>query len=416
MGRLGRIWLILFLVPAGCSILAGRPKGLKEPSSNLPLVERKSLQPDPKQLPGLEALRPVIFEGRYRAIDETECACRAAQASGTANLLDKEAHMLSPILAHGPERLWPATLRYTALEARNKDAGTAMELYYRLAELEAKHDILADSLRDVELVLAEKEKLKKQGVRVPPEFEGFPKQRLDLLADRVRLQAGIEKLNRQLARMLDIPGVPEQEHFWPALEASINVAPRDRDAEVAKGLSSRPQLQLLRQAQSSGLLSMSAMRKLLAASSGLLGADQGKASQVRAILCAHEGAVRKEQIDELADQRRREVADEIRQAISDLEAQTQLMVIARENVLRLRADYDKARDQRARGTASLIDETAAHLAWLKANAELVQEVMAWRLAGARLKQAQGLLARECSAPQFPADDEVPVLPEILISR
>ena len=81
-------------------------------------------------------------------------------------------------------------LRHASVEARNVAAGTALELFYRLAELEAKADLLRDNLVLAGQTMADLQKLNSQGLKAPPEFARMQKQQLEMAADQARCRVG----------------------------------------------------------------------------------------------------------------------------------------------------------------------------------------------------------------------------------
>ena len=100
-------------------------------------------------------------------------------------------------------------------------AGQALELYYRLAELEAKSDLLRDSLVIVRDALADLQKAKNQGLKVPPDFAKLQKQQLELAADLTRAQLGIQQINGELGRLLNWHALGLTGYLWPVDSFSV---------------------------------------------------------------------------------------------------------------------------------------------------------------------------------------------------
>src|SRR5207244_4007886 len=96
------------------------------------------------------------------------------------------------------------------------------------------------------------------------------------------------------------------------------------------------------------------------------------------------------------------VAQEIRQAIHTISAKTQLVALAKEKIKIAQEKLNDLEDKRRRGVASTLDVSGQRLVLGQAQAEFIQEVMAWHTARAKLRQAQGLLAVECGySPEHP---------------
>jgi hypothetical protein len=210
------------------------------------------------------------------------------------------------------------------------------------------------------------------------------------------LSGGIEKLNRNLARRIEVAHVPEEERLWPTGDFSIADEPVDSAAAVAVGMAQRPELQFLRQAsQDASLANLAELRKALSASNALLGMSGGPCKKLIAILCKGEAGNRRDQIQQLEEQRQREIADDIRQAAQDMNAQVRLMAIARARSTYAGAKLKEQEDKQAKGTGSVFETTSARLTWLKARDQQVREMIAWHLAHTRLQEAQGVLIQGC---------------------
>jgi hypothetical protein len=386
------LWLIL--LTCGCRHVVHRTAttGHDSGAATLPAIVRTGIEIDLNKLP--TGPKEVAFTGSYHALTEQDCQCLAAGASRMASLLEEAQGLVG---SHGRSSLQDVILQTAAVEARNKDASTALELYFRLAEAEARRDLLADSLKEVRDAVAGGEKLKKQGLKVPPEFEEFHKQQLDLQTDDVRLEGVIYQLNQNLAKMLNVKLAPDTQRLWPVADFQPAEDLPSPEQAVALGLEQRPEVQLLRRApQEMTTADLAAARSLLASSNVLLGSDgTGILGKIKVILRTNETEVRRNQLEQLAAQREAEIADEIRQAAVDLRTQSRLVALARMRVVHARTKLKDQEAKRAKGALSAVDVTPARLAWLKAKSDLVHEVMAWHIARVKLKQAQGLLAAEC---------------------
>jgi hypothetical protein len=373
--------------------------------NDLPYASETARAQALKRLTGLKVTPEPSFAGLYRALTAAQCRCRAAQASGMGNLLEQEAGLAS---SHGRKGdMKQALLSNSAQEARNKDAAAALEMFYRLAEAEARWALLAASIDQVQKAIAHGDKLKKQGLPVPTDLDQFSKQDFDLKSDRVRLAVGIEKLNRNLARKVKIEGVPEQERLWPVADFTVPEEPIDVAAAVELGLAQRPELVFLRQAnQDASVANLAELRKALSASNALLGSTGGPCMKVIAILCKDETGNRRQQIQQLQEQREREIGDEIREAAADMNGQVLLIALASARSTYAASKLKEQEDKLAKGTGSVFEVASARLTWLKARDQQVREVIAWHLAHTRLQEAQGILAQDCD----PKADLLPSAP------
>lgn len=398
---------------AGCSQTGScvRSAGThSSPVGELPAVPRGSVEGNLRGISSLPSAEtssaPSLQLPPYRALTDRQCQCLAVAASVTARLQELEGGLLArdgkrrPCLCWRP-RLGAAStialerdlLTQASLEAANRSAGAALEMYYRLGEAEGRADLLVEGLAAAREALDKARGMERQQLRPPVEAAVFHRQVLALRAEQVQLRLSITRLNEDLRRLLGLPDCPDGWRIWNPEEYRIEGGPLDVEAAVACGLARRPELVLLRLAVS-GLNagSVPAARQMLKAVHPLLGLDAPGSRRG-----GEEVGVRRKQLEEYLRQRERAVADEIRQAARDVRGRAQLAALTRERVLSWRTKVQDLRGRGQRGLAGFAEITAAVQEWLKARGDLIQEVMAWNIARTRLRQAQGILALECTA-------------------
>jgi outer membrane protein TolC len=336
-----------------------------------------------------------------------------------ANLLDAERQGVTQQAAHSgllhshKERevtdMREEVLFHTAEEIRNRNAGTALELYYHLVETEAKADLAEQSLqilRDVSNKLLE---MKKKGLRLPVDYQTLVRQEIDVQIQQTQLQQAIDQLNSELIGLLGLHGCTPEERLWPADDFRIaNEAIAVEDA-VAQGLAQRPELVLLRELDPKlNLRTLPAARQFAQSVNPLLGMS-GKQSPLllRIILLRalrggfgdpFELEVRRQQLEQQRAHREEAVAQEIRQAVRTLASQQQLVVLNRDKRRSWETKVQELEDRSRQGLASETDVALAKLDTLRARGEIVKEVMAWHIARAKLQQAQGILPLHCPKP------------------
>ena len=105
--------------------------------------------------------------------------------------------------------------------------------------------------------------------------------------------------------------------------------------------------------------------------------------------------VRRDQLRGYLAEREAAVAEEIRQAAANVNYRAKLSALA---WAREKSWEEKLRDVESRqkqGLAPFAEVISTKLDMLKARSDVIQEVMAWYIAGVKLKQAQGRLVAEC---------------------
>ena len=351
----------------------------------------------------------------YRVLPADQCLRLAAAASNLANLLDQERDALSrqsdaACLGPGPKRaeliaLQQSILTQSALELRNESAGAALDLYVRLAEAEAKSEVVQASLTDIEGALARTRELRSKGLKSPVDYETLHRQQLDLLSDQGQLQLQIEQLNTELSRLLGVDLCSGAAHFWPAGPWDGPAGAIDCEAAVAEGLAFRPELVLLGVvSQELNAATLSAAGQLLRSINGLLGMAEHSprcpalAKVAELVLHDSGGAeeleTRRGQVEHYRAERARVVANEIRQDVRSSGRRARLVALARERARSWEERVQEVEDERARGIASFAEVTTAKLEWLRARGKVVEEWAGWQRALVKLKMDVGALVRE----------------------
>lgn len=392
----------------------------------LPLTQRATLEPDIASLPAEPP--PVLIgataEIRYRLLRAVDCQCLAVIHSSIGNLLARERvgladaqrgcpksslHVLLPRqCAQSVNELKTAILYYSELEARNRSAAYALDLYYRLAESEAKADLLDQAAADLAEAVRHSRDLLQQGFKLPIELTTLQRQEIDARADRIKLSAGIVELNGRLKGLIGQQDLPADEHLWPAGESDMTFSPLDLEAAVHVGLRQRAELNLLRALlHDLDAKTLPVIRDFLKGLNALLGEQAKHATPVgraydvaKGLLTAQadERSVRKAQLQQLLADRERAVAAEVHQAAAEMHAKGQLLVLGRERVVTANTRQRDADEKAKSGGGSFLEVLSAKLDAYKARAQLVEDLMGWHAARARLKQAQGLLVMECCTP------------------
>ena len=367
---------------------------------------------EPSTHVGQVSLRGKIDERTYWAMTPQETQCRAAEKSGTADMMQKEYQSLddqSCLSRNSKSTQTKKTmLRHASVEARNVAAGTALELYYRLAELEAKSDLLRGGLVIAGGALEELRKLKEQGLKVPPEFAQLQKQQLELAGDLTRAQLGIQQINGELGRLLNWHELGLHGYLWPLDSFKVTESHDDPEAAVAVGMAQRAQLTLIRAVRDDiDVKTLPVMLLLLRSYNGFLGMSRTESfiSFMGAGITLGkrtEMDKRRQQMDELLREQEFVVAQEIRQANHTIRAKTALVALTKEKIKLAQDKLSDLEDKKKRGVVSILETSAQRLVLDQAKGELIQEVMAWHTARAKLKQAQGVLAIECGyTPENP---------------
>lgn len=377
--------------------------------SELVVGPRGSLVPDITQLDttslkGLEPAEPSE-DAQYRVLRPEEVKCLAAAAAPLANLIEWEGRLAASdsgtrsARAVALKRRW---LGFQAVEARNRAAGRALEVFYLLAEVEANRDLLRRGLKEIDEAIANLRRLESEGIRIPvgQDSHDLPRRRMDLLARWGESETAVRRLSGQLHQLIGLP-LDDLMPLWPAADLQVTGDAVDVESAVTVGMEQRADIALLRQlVRSVDADTLALVRSTLGRIDSVLGAT---VSSPRAFLAyssptgrEEETHVRRHQLRELLESQERLAAEEIRDAALNVTATLNQVVLAK-GVRDNRRQRVESLEQR-RGTAdgiTVFDISAARMQEIEAQRGLVHQVIAWRIAQVKLKQAQGALALEC---------------------
>src|SRR5262249_16871290 len=131
-------------------------------------------------------------------------------------------------------RSFEQRVRYwVALDARNRSAGTALELYFRLAEAEVSADLLRETQSVLAATIDQMEKGREKGIKWPVEVATFQRSRIETATQADELELRIRQLNVELKSRLGLPDSPGA-RLWPTKDWPV--APVALDADAAVGV------------------------------------------------------------------------------------------------------------------------------------------------------------------------------------
>lgn len=389
-----------------------------EPLPRLTPVEPGLLEPVFWQ--AAHALSPEAgqcFHARppYQAATELEAQCLAAKASSLGNLLEKEAQAVKDktpafsILRNRKEvrqsELRQAILRLRSLEERNRAAGAALELFYRLADGEGRKNLLQASLTDVAEALRKGQEIAWKGLPLPVELDTLRRQQLDFQSELVQIELGLDQGNGELLRLLGLPREPCTLRIWPLPHNIVCEDPIEPEAAVALGMAHRPQIALLRLLEKNlDRATLPAIKQVLGSVNSLLGTttprqpflQMGPLREIfRFFGTVGELSTRGSQMAQFRQESEKSIVEEIRLEARALEERVHLVALARDRARSWQKKVEELEEKQKKGMVSFLEILTPRLEYYRARGELVKEVTAWNIARVKLKQEQGLLVDEC---------------------
>ena len=395
------IGLTLGVAVAGCR--APRPDPTLTTLPGPALVEATRVVPTP-DLSALPAIVPVAAAApapaKYLSLSAEEClrsACtHAALARGILAAADGN---------HRPGTLSPAKVavddlrrtlaRELAREARNRAAGGALELYYRLQEAELLTDLLARSLDEVDALVRAADTLAANGFSEAPEAFTLRKTQLDLRAEQLSLRAGVRRLNAELKPLLGLEAV--EENLLPADGFQVATDRLDPRAAVAHALAGRGDLRAVRALQS-GLdkQTVDAVRQAVAGLLPPLGAITAAANTLAPGLQVLLPFLQKTDVEKvrrqvklLQEDREREVAKDVVEAVDDYHTQRDRLAVSRRRVVVESARVADFTVKRNNGLPVETDLRKARLDLLAAEREQLKDAFAWKRADVTVRKLLG---------------------------
>ena len=379
------------------------------PESDLVLGARGNLEADVTELDStaLETFAPVAPSSDLQCwvLRPEDVKCFAAAAAPLANVIRSENRLTA--LESSPRSAQAVSLKsqwlaLRAIDERNKAAARALEIFYLLAEVEANWDLLLRGFAETDDAIANLDRLKSEGIQIAVDLDSseLRRQRLGLVGSWIESETALRRLNGQLRQLIGRTA-DDPLPIWPAADLGVTAETIDLESAIAVGMELRPDVELLRQLLRSVdtdtlAFVCSALRQI----DGTLGLPvlstrrlRGRSARTRE---QEEVQVRRHQLRELLKSRQSLAAEEIRGAALDVTAALNQVALAMQTAGNRRQRV-KSLEQK-RGTAGAItafDISAARMQLIDAERGLIHQVIAWRIAEVKLKEAQGLLAFEC---------------------
>jgi hypothetical protein len=360
-------------------------------------VEPQPIVPDlslvPKDLP------PPLPVGQYCALAERDAQCLAAKNSKTANLLEQEADAVAiqKKCFHDGTELAQDILLLQAAHKRNLDASIALQLFLKLAEAEGGAQNVQKRLHELEGMLSDANEFQSRGIALPISKNELDMQRLEVLHRQAEVRGTIGRHNSQLADALGVE-VPPETRGWPEVDLLVDPQLPVVDEAVYTAFGNRADLAALRiAAQADGREAIAAARLILQPLGVGMATAQSSHCLTKVLqLCSHhsESDVRSDQLNQALHDHRRTVEHEVRQAI-DLQSMrlTQLALSRdRQQVAQVRLKSTERQQELVGGPFGVRKSRLENLA---ADQDLLHDVIEWKIAVVRLREAQGLLAIEC---------------------
>lgn len=395
--------LLCLALWVGCRARDCCPSGCPCPAEREQLfgcrpVPREPLVADLSSLTAAQHSPDTSDPQSYCALPEREAQCLAAMNDALANLLLKEAEALTA-QGNAGSSLTSDLLVLRATHERNQAAGRALTAFWRLLEAEAGAQNLRVRVREVDAMLAELDRLRERGILPPVPRAEIEQQRLELWHKQVELLATLDQLNHNLQLLIGAD-LMENAHFWPEAALQVDGAVPNRDEAINVAFAQRADLAAIALAAgSSGEEQGEAARVLLSASGSGLGIAPPTPCCLSLLMLMHAGdcaaPVRSQQLCDLLADRRRTARHEVAQAAFAIQVCGERIRLTKRRLELAQGHLRAVEEQREAIASPALAVLKARLTVLGVEQDLLHDVVEWKLAGVKLREAQGLLAVEC---------------------
>ncbi|MBW8884540.1 MAG: TolC family protein [Planctomycetia bacterium] len=342
----------------------------------------------------------------YCNLPEKEAQCLAAMYAPQAGLLEHEADAVAAQSSGHHRRdsnsATEETLRLQATHERNRNASAALVLLYRIAAAETGMDNLRKQLEEVRATLMDLSRLQRAGLDVPLSVPETEAQRVEMEHKLGELELTIDLLNEQFANLLGVE-LPPGHRFWPDIDLNVDPNMPVVAESQMRALAQRADLGALRVAASrGGVASMRTALSQAGAGLGLATTGCKLASLFHFRAQSDETAIREKQLVAAVADKERTVRNEVAQTVATMQARLNLIVLGEQRLESLRDHREEVRRKAELPTGtgevrpmSVFDVRKATLAELVAQQDLFGDVIEWKIAVAKRKEAEGELAIEC---------------------
>ena len=343
----------------------------------------------------------------YQLLDASTCQCSAVTNASLANMVELERHWAKVVIECDSKRVQENLcldrdlLALHAYGIRNEAAAAAMTAFYQLAGLESQKLYLAQGIEETETTLDRIDRFETKGIELPKGVDrNTVVARLSELTDKhLQLDFLRIQLNGQLQKFIGCP-LNEHRYYWPNIDWTPELTPLDVELELADGLSTRADLRglsiVLCNFEKTTLPVARGVLKFADSTIGSVEPVDGLIHTIRCFHCNHtEISVRCRQLALFYKETERLATAEIKSAAYELTLQQSRVTLAQETVLELREGLRKLTEKRDVDDISAFAISNLRGQLFEAESNLVEQVVALKVAKVNLQKAQNTLPQQC---------------------
>ncbi|MCG8448005.1 MAG: TolC family protein, partial [Pirellulales bacterium] len=343
----------------------------------------------------------------YQLLEAATCQCNAATNASVANMVELERHWAKVIIECDTKAvrenlcLDRDLLSLRANDLRNQAAASALTAFYQLAGLEAQKHYLYAGLEESQKTLERIDKIKAEGLEIPNGIERSEVvAKISQLEDQT-LQIDLLRvqLNGQLQTLIGCP-LNETSFYWPQVDWQPDLTPLDVEGELLSGLSTRIDLRglslVLCKLHKTTLPIARGVLKFSDSTVGSVEPREGWIHVARCFRCNEtEVPIRCRQLALFYDHTERGATVEIKGVVYKIGLVQQQIVLAQQAVEALQDRLDELIKKRDVEDVTVFEISKIRGRLYEAQAELIEQVVALKIARVQLREAQNVLPIEC---------------------
>ena len=343
----------------------------------------------------------------FQLLDAPTCQCYAATNAPIANMVELERHWAKVTIECDTKnvgenlRLDRDLLALHIADHRNSAAASALEAFYQLAGIESQKIYLRLGLEEAQETLRRVDKLRDNGLSVP---QGVDRAAIsarigDLEDQQLQLDLTRIQLNGQLQKLIGCP-LNEYAFYWPQMDWQPNLDPVDVEGAVAHGLDTRSDVRglalVICNLEKTTLTVARGVLKFADSTLGTVEPREGLIHALRCIHCnGHEVPVRCHQLAIFYEHTEQGAIAEIKNAAYKRVVQQKRVVDSQEKVQDLQEKLRELNETRDVEDVSVFQISNVQGQVYQAHSNLIQQLVALKLAEVELRRTQGMLSVEC---------------------
>jgi outer membrane protein TolC len=263
-----------------------------------------------------------------------------------------------------------------------------------MAEAENGANGLRRQIGEAKDTQADLRRLQMAGLDLPLSMPQTESQQLEAEHKLADVELTIDLLNEQLTMLLG-GELPVGARHWPDVKLLVDPAVPLLDEAQGIALAQRADLAALRVAGSGGDTAARAVLGLVTPGLGLSSCGCELCSLIHLRAAADEACTRLEQLQSAVADKQRSIRHEVAQALATIESRLNQVALSQRRVEALRQHLENLQRTSGNVAGASFELRRARLAVMTAEQDVFHDVIEWKIAVVKLREAEGELAIDC---------------------